>query len=299
MKKLVCILFVLATLSGSVISQRTDQAPESSAGSAITAMAAEYADAFNKGDAEALGRMFADDVEYTDENGQIVSGRDGVVSRLQQQFVRDPGAKMTIQVDSVRNLTPEVAVERGTTLTTSKGGEQNPSAYVAVHVLKDGQWLIRQMVDSPVPAPAPGTMLSELAWMVGTWEEKDENASVVTNVNWARGGNFLTRNFKVAIGDEVTMEGWQIIGWDAAEKRIRSWTFDSEGGFLEGVWKRSGDTWTIRQTGFTPEGATIAADNLMQRTGEDQCQVQATNRTLNGDLQPNLPTITMNRAKQQ
>jgi hypothetical protein len=40
---------------------------------------------------------------------------------------------------------------------------------------------------------------------------------------WARGGNFITRNVTVKRGGETTLEGWQIIGWDPIEERIRSW----------------------------------------------------------------------------
>jgi hypothetical protein len=55
--------------------------------------------------------------------------------------------------------------------------------------------------------------------------------SVHSEYSWARGGNFLTRNVTVKRAGETTLESWQIIGWDPVEERIRSWTFDGEGGF--------------------------------------------------------------------
>ena len=55
--------------------------------------------------------------------------------------------------------------------------------------------------------------------MVGTWHEKDGDADIETKVSWAKGGNFLTRNFKVTIQGNESLQGWQIIGWDAAERK--------------------------------------------------------------------------------
>lgn len=266
---------------------------------AVTKLARDYVAAFNKGDAKTLGAMFAEDVEYTDEDGVLISGRDSVVALLRKGFVLNPGAKMSIQINSVRSLAPNVAIERGTTLTTAKGGEQTPSAYTAVHVCKNGEWHIQQLVESPVPAPPPGEKLSELAWMVGTWTEKDGDAEIETKVNWAKGGNFLTRNFKVAVQDNVTLQGWQIIGWDAAQSKIRSWLFDSEGAFQEGTWMRTGNSWAIRQTGVLPDGGTLSSDNILQRLSDGRCTWESTNRTLDGDPQPNLPRIEMTRVAEK
>jgi hypothetical protein len=41
--------------------------------------------------------------------------------------------------------------------------------------------------------------------------------------------------------EHAALEGWQIIGWDPIEERIRTWTFDGEGGFAEGYFTREGE----------------------------------------------------------
>jgi hypothetical protein len=108
-----------------------------------------------------------------------------------------------------------------------------------------------------MPTRAPHQRLAELAWLVDHWEETDEAAdlSVHSEYSWARGGNFLTRNVTVKRAGETTLESWQIIGWDPVEERIRSWTFDGEGGFAEGWWTREGERWLLRETGVTPDGS--------------------------------------------
>ena len=46
----------------------------------------------------------------------------------------------------------------------------------------------------------------------------------------------------------------QRIGWDPLARQIRSWEFDSEGGFGEGRWSRDGERWVVKHTGVRPEG---------------------------------------------
>lgn len=266
---------------------------------AIEQAAKQYEAAFAKGDAKAVAAMFAEDVEYTDEDGVTVVGREAVEGVLRQSFARNKGAKLAIGIDSVRGLGPDVAVERGTTLMTGADGVQISSAYTAVRVRKNDKWLIGQIVESPPPAPAPGEMLSELAWLVGTWKEKDGDTEVETKVDWSKGGNFLTRTFKVTLAGDVTMEGWQIIAWDAAREQIRSWLFDSGGAFSEGIWTSDGTGWLIRQAGTLPDGGRTSADSTLRRAGDDKFIWESTNRTLDGEPQPNLPKIEATRIKEK
>ena len=299
MKTWILAIFCIALTSMGAQSHGADDArqSEAEAEAAITKLAEAYVAAFNKGDAKALGAMFAEEVEYTDEDGAITNGRAAVEALLERSFVRNAGAQMTIQIESVRTLAPEVAVERGTTVVTSRDGVQQTSAYKAVHVRKDGKWHIHELIESPAPAATPGEMLSELGWLVGTWEEKDGDAKIETKGEWAKGGNFLTRSFTVKVQDDVSLQGWQIIGWDAADQKIRSWMFDSEGAFQEGEWTRTGNDWTIRQNGVLPDGQRLSSENTLQRMGDDKCSWESMNRTLDGDPLPNLPRIEITKVQ--
>ena len=55
----------------------------------------------------------------------------------------------------------------------------------------------------------------------------------------------------------------QIIGWDAAAKRIRSWTFDSDGSFAEGSWSKKDNRWYVRKKGTTADGKMASAVNII------------------------------------
>ena len=113
------------------------------------------------------------------------------------------------------------------------------------------------------PPPSHYEQLKELDWMVGSWIDQDENATIQTDCEWTKNKNFLTRSFAVLVGDQVSMSGMQIIGWDPANKQIRSWVFDSDGAFSEGKWKRKDNRWLIQQVGTLPDGKKSTAVNII------------------------------------
>ena len=206
---------------------------------------------------------------------------------------------MDVQVESVRPLAPDVIEEKGTTTVTSSNGEKQSSGYTAIHLKKGDEWLISRLFESPIPDPTAGEQLSDLAWMVGTWKDKGGGSVVETKADWARGNNFLTRTFKVSEGDKVTLEGWQIIGWDPVEKRIRSWIFDSDGGYGQAFWTRDGNRWLLKETRVSADGSESSAEQTLTYIDPDHCTFESANRTLNGDPQPNMSKIEIDRVKTQ
>ena len=78
--------------------------------------------------------------------------------------------------------------------------------------------------------------LKGLNWLAGNWEDKDDTIDVKYTVAWDKNKNFLTQNFILSIPGQDELSGMQIIGWDPIEKQIRSWIFDSDGGYGKSVW---------------------------------------------------------------
>ena len=70
----------------------------------------------------------------------------------------------------------------------------------------------------------------------------------------------------------------QRIGWDPLAKQVRSWEFDSEGGFGEGRWSRDGERWIVKHTGTRPEGTTASSTNVMSRERPDLARWTSTDR---------------------
>jgi len=266
---------------------------------AVAANDRAYEAAYAKGDVKALADFFSDDAEYTSDDGQKFSGRAEIEGSIRSALSGNKGAKLTITLDSVKVLAPEVVIEKGSTSVTSKDGDASGALYTAIYVKKDGKWKINQLVETPLPSVSAHEHLQDLEWLIGDWEDTDktDNTTVRSQNTWARGGNFITRNITVKRGTETTLEGWQIIGWDPVWERIRSWTFDSEGGFSDGTWTGEGDHWLLRETGVTPDGGRTGSDNTFNKRSNDRITWESTNRTLDGEPQPGIGPIEVNRAK--
>lgn len=297
MKTLALLVSVSVALASSVFAQApTDTSPEKAA---VMANDRAYEAAYAKADAKTLATFFAEDAEYTNDEGRTFSGRAVIEEAIRAGLAGKKGSKLTITVDAVKVLAPEVVLEKGSTTVTAKDGSTDSSQYTAIHVKKDGKWKISQLVESPVPDVSAHDRLTELEWLVGDWEEADKAAdvSVHSQNTWARGGNFLTRNIAVKRSGEVTLEGWQIIGWDPVNERIRSWTFDGQGGFSEGYWTRDGERWLVRETGVTPDGDRTSADSTFTKLAADRLTWESTNRTLNGEPRPGIGRVEIHRVK--
>ena len=120
--------------------------------------------------------------------------------------------------------------------------------------------------------------------MVGSWIDDDEGTQIETDCEWTKNHNFLTRSFALTVGDQINMSGMQIIGWDPAAKQIRSWVFDSDGGFSEGNWTRKGNRWFIQQVGTLPDGGKSTATNIFTHLDDDSFTWQSTDRTVDGEV---------------
>src|SRR6516162_6909835 len=87
---------------------------------------------------------------------------------------------------------------------------------------------------------------------------------------------------------KTTTDGWEIIGWDPVQQQIRSWIFDSNGGFGESAWVNNGEDWLIRASNVLPDGSRSTAENAPTKVDDNKFTWESQNRTLNGEPQPSL-----------
>ena len=164
------------------------------------------------------------------------------LAEMKTYFSGDKKPRIELLDLSVRFLAPSVAVEEGTALVTRAGEVASESSYLAIHVRENGKWQlssVRELAPRPLPPPSHYEQLRELEWMIGEWVDDQGGTSVTMRGEWTANRNFISRSFTVMIEDRIDMSGTQVIGWDPAEKTIRSWVFDSDGGFYQGVWSRT------------------------------------------------------------
>lgn len=257
--------------------------------------AQQYEEAYNKGDAKTLARFYSEDVDYTDPDGADVKGRDAMQKLLADNFQQNPGVKLSIRTDEVKQLSPDVKVSRGIATVTLPNGLAEATRYTAVRVRKDDHWEISQLTETRAPAPSSYSQLQALEWMVGAWQDKSGDQVVQTKATWAGDKNFLVRTFNVKGADQSETEGWEIVGWDPMRQQIRSWIFDSNGGFGEASWVRDGDDWLIRASNVLPDGSRSTAENVLTQVDDNNFTWESQNRTLNGEPQPSLDKIDVQR----
>lgn len=256
-----------------------------------------YVQAFNAHDSKALADQWSPDAVYLNRStGDEVIGRQAIAAQFDELFKDQPELKLDVSVESIRFLSPNVAVEQGTSKFVSPKGEPEEIDYTAVYVRRDGKWLLDRVTDAEEQAtPSQYTQLKSIEWLIGNWVDQDDEARVEFQCNWAKNQNFLVRSFTVEVEDRVDMSGIQIIGWDAAAKSIRSWTFDSDGGYAEGTWARKGDQWFITNAGVLSDGRKTTMVNVVKPVDENSFTWRTVERTTGGELLPNIDEVTIVR----
>ena len=256
--------------------------------------ARKYEEAYNKGDAKTLAGFYSEDVDYIDQDGAEVKGRDAMQKLLADNFQQNPGVKLAITTEEVKQLTPDVKVSRGFATVTPASGAATTTRYTLVKVKKGDHWEISQMNEREAPPLSAYAQLEALEWLVGTWQDKIGNQTVQSKFNWAGDKNFLVRTINVQ-GNETSTDGWEIIGWDPVRQQIRSWIFDSNGGFGESSWVNNGEDWLIRASNVLPDGGRSTAENVLTKVDDNKFTWESQNRTLNGEPQPSLDKIEVQR----
>jgi uncharacterized protein (TIGR02246 family) len=260
--------------------------------------AAKYVEAYNRRDSATMASMWSPDAVYMDrDTGEEIVGRDALKENFDRELAGSEDAKLEIAIDAIDFVSPNVAIESGSAHMTYKDHDPEDTLYTAVHVKRDGQWLLDRISEQETPKPEPSNYehLKELDWMVGSWVDSDDKVAIHTDCEWTKNQNFMTRSFAIANGDEINLSGMQIVGWDPVAKKIRSWVFDSNGGFGEGTWTKKDNRWIIQQTGVLPDGGKTSAVNIVTYVDNDSYKWQSTNREVDGEILPNIDEVLVVR----
>jgi uncharacterized protein (TIGR02246 family) len=271
--------------------------PQQADEATIRETAKDYVKAFNQHDDGAVVAFWLPEAVYTSRvTGEQVVGRDQIAAQFKAFFESDPNVKLEVNVESIQFVSPNVAVEQGVGQLLSPDAEPDATSYSAVYVRRDGKWLLDRVTDKATAVARSNYQhLKDLEWLIGSWVDDDGRIKIVTDCSWTKNQNFITRSFSVSNGDDIELSGMQIIGWDPDAEQIRSWTFDSDGGFSEGKWSHNKDTWYVHKTGMTADGKTTSAVNHIQVADDDTFEFQSTQRTLDGRPLPNIDEVVVVR----
>jgi uncharacterized protein (TIGR02246 family) len=258
-----------------------------------------FVEAFQKGDASAVAAFWVPDGDYTNQTGHQLKGRKAIETAFKAFFSENKGVKVQIESDSLRFVTPDVAIEDGTTtVATPDAGPPSRARYTIVHVKKDGRWFLSSVREAPFAPPGNFEKLRGLEWAIGNWDaENDRGEAEHLSLSWADNQNFIVGTFRATVKNVSVGAATHWVGWDPQTKRIRSWIFDATGGFGEGAWSRAGDKWTIKTTSVLQDGKKAAAMIVLGRIDADTLSLQSTKRTVDGQAVPDTKVMKLKRAK--
>lgn len=235
---------------------------------AIHEAAQRYLDAVARGDVPAMAACWTPTGDFVDDTGETYKAHELFEKRKEQGEAENP-PQLSIKSSEIRFLGPESALEDGVSEMNIGGGlPPIEGRYSAVWVKRDGKWLLDAVREIPLHAVLERTPLHELEWMIGQWQAEHAGQLYDVTTRWNDQRTYLIREFHVSKDGVPVMAGTQVLGWDAAAKAIRSWVFDSAGGFSEALWTKHGDSWAAQSAGVLPDGRRTQALNLHSFDGK-------------------------------
>ncbi len=264
---------------------------------AIRDSAQSFVDAFNKGDAQAIAALWTKDGELVDETGFRTSGRAAIEEQYKTFFTENPGAKIEVAINSIRQISQDSAMEDGQSLLTlaSSAGTMASGTYVAVHVKENGKWLMASVRESAARPLKSELNLKDLAWLIGTWAVSGDDAKFEVTYDWLGNGNFIRGETTVLSDEGKPSGGTQIIGKDPLTGRIVSWSFNADGGLGYGEWAKEGAHWLIRTQGVTADGMPTSAVNILYDADNNVHSWQSVNRTVGDQILPRTKEVVIER----
>lgn len=276
-----------ATSSGDTNNRKVDRA-------GIQAQGEAFLKAFENGDAERVASFWTVDGELIGDDGSVYRGRAAIEKVYRELFRSTKKCRAEIQTQSLRFPSKDTAIEEGYFKVRVDKAEPTTSQYSILHVREGGKWLMAVVREWP----AKTVSLSDLEWLIGSWVAKREDTEVHTTYEWMWDKSFIRVQFTIRQKDRP-LRGFQMIGKDEASGQLRSWTFESEGGFGEATWIRDGKKWVLDSAGRLRDGSTLAATNLLTPLDQDSFTWQSIKRSIGGEEVDDLPPVKVTRIKQK
>ncbi len=141
---------------------RAADSPDDAAIAAVRKSGEQVVSAFNAGKVDELAGMFLPKGELIDEEGDGLPGDERDPDLLTAFFKQYAGAKLSLNVESIRLVGP-LAIDEGTrTMTMADGAAKSQFRYIAIWTKADKGWQLasfRDFTDEPAPdvPREPGT----------------------------------------------------------------------------------------------------------------------------------------------
>ncbi len=256
-----------------------------------------YVEAFNRQDLDATAACWTTSCTHVDRaTGERTEGRDAIRADLTEVFGAPLKTLLGGTIDEVRFVRPDVASIDGTTTTSIAGEDPSVSQFFAIVVLEDDRWMLGSVEESPVAPPATAAdALAGLAWLEGSWVDDSNGERVVSTFNWSVNQAFLVRSISREADGEISRVGTQIIGWDPRGQQIRSWNFNADGSFGDGVWSPVDNNWIVKSSETLPDGSAASGTYLISPVDENSLTMRLMGVEVEGQPQPASEPVTIVR----
>lgn len=286
-------VIALAWLVGFTAVQQKDAADKKALENIVKALQ----EAYNHQDVEGFSKLWTADAIYNNPvTGESAEGREAIKKFFREKFAQGTKRRLEIEVTSTEFPHADEIIEKGVMKVTL--GDQPPQrmAYQASYAREDGRWLLKAIDEVELQqAPSHYDQLKGLEWLVGQWEDLDENIEIIFDNRWDKYKNFITQNFSMTIFGQDEIEGKQIIAWDAENDTIRSWVFDSDGGFGQGTWAHNDNSWYVTMRYTLSDGSAASSKNIYTYVDDRSYTFASVEREVNGEILPDMDPVTVER----
>jgi hypothetical protein len=256
-----------------------------------------YVAAFNSRDVAACTEHWSKAAEYSLGGvAQPVVGRKAIGEALTKLLATDEQFEMSVSNQRFRAVAENVVTEDGIAQLVSETHGVEYARYLVVHVKQNGAWYrdsIREtLLGTIVPSDSDA---DELESLIGTFGNQSDEGSLAVKATWMHDKRFISRTFELQDKQGHKVTATEIIGWDPAARVIRSWSFDSQGGFEQAVWNRDGDQWLIKANGVLPNGSTATEQRMLSVDSNRNLNTQVIEQQIAGRLLPGAAPTTLTR----
>ncbi|MBI1272311.1 DUF4440 domain-containing protein [bacterium] len=269
-----CLAIALIFVQGLPVSAQSSLKDE------FAAQASQYEKLLQQKDAPGLAEQWTEDGMLITDDGTICRGRKEI-----EQYFKDTFSGITdaqpvhVEITAFQQVSPTVAVERGT---TARGSNKPDRQYTAVHVKGKDGWNMAWVEEKSIEF---SYTIDDLFWMIGTWKsETDGEEGITFKIDRIQNGKFI----ESTSGEKG---GRQIIGYDPTINRLVAWHFDSRGGFGKGVWERRDNSWRQTAEGVLPDGTAFSAIYTVTALDKDSFLMESNSRYIGNIKLPNARTL--------
>lgn len=289
-------IFLHLLLATSIVgcSERKDEEADKKA---IQRVVSSYQEAFNQKDAAKLAAEWASDATYINPvTGETAEGKEAIEKLFREKFADNKKRNLTVKIKKIEFPNIDEAIEHGVMNIAIEDQPEETFAYKAEYVKEDGQWKIQEINEIELQKPSSNAeKLKDLAWLVGKWEDTDDNVEILFDNQWDKYKNFLTQHFQMKIHENEDFEGKQIIAWDSVKNVIRSWVFDSDGEFGEGTWEKVDKSWQATMHYTLSDGRKASSKNIFTPIDDNNYTFSSIDRVVDGENLPDMNPVTVRR----